>query len=59
MTEGGRAFFSTLIKSGRISDHYLDMLGKAGAVVPRTAGQLSGIFDEAAMPIEYVMSGET
>jgi ubiquinone/menaquinone biosynthesis C-methylase UbiE len=57
MADGATVSFSTLIKSGRLSDKYLNMLGKAQAVVPRTADQLLVIFDEVAMPVQYHVSG--
>jgi SAM-dependent methyltransferase len=57
MTEGATVSFSTLIKSGRLSDNYLDMLGKANAVTPRTADQLLAAFDEVAMPVKYHVTG--
>ena len=57
MADGATVSFSTLIKSGRLSDNYLNMLGKADAVVPRTADQLLAIFDEVAMPVQYHVSG--
>jgi SAM-dependent methyltransferase len=57
MADGCTISFSTLIKSGRLSDNYLNMLGKADAVVPRTADQLLAIFDEVAMPVQCHVSG--
>ncbi|MGO9570830.1 MAG: class I SAM-dependent methyltransferase [Desulfomonilaceae bacterium] len=57
MADGATVSFSTLIKSGRLSDSYLNMLGKADALVPRTADQLLAIFDEVAMLVEYHVSG--
>lgn len=57
MAEGATVSFSTLIKSGRLSDNYLDMLGKAGAVTPRTADQLLAVFYEVAMPVKYHVTG--
>lgn len=57
MIDSATASFSTLVKSGRFSDHYLDALGKGGAVVPRRMDELSAIFDGAAMPAEYRVSG--
>ena len=57
MADGATVSFSTLIKSGRLSDNYLNMLGKADALVPRTADQLLAIFDEVAMPVKYQVSG--
>ncbi|MFH1116701.1 MAG: class I SAM-dependent methyltransferase [Pseudomonadota bacterium] len=53
MTDDATASFSTLIRCGRLSDNYLNMLGRAGAVVPRSADQLLAIFDEVSMPVEH------
>jgi SAM-dependent methyltransferase len=57
MADGAAASFSTLIKSGRLSDGYLNMLGKGGAVVPRTADQLLAIFEEVGMPARHQVTG--
>jgi ubiquinone/menaquinone biosynthesis C-methylase UbiE len=57
MADGATVSFSTLIKSGRFADTYLNMLGKANAVVPRTADQLLAIFNEVAMPVKHHVSG--
>jgi SAM-dependent methyltransferase len=57
MADGATVSFSTLIKSGRLSDNYLNTLGKADALVPRTADQLLAIFDEVAMLVKYRVSG--
>ena len=57
MADGATVSFSTLIKSGRLSDNYLNMLGNADAVVPETAGQLLAIFDEVAMPVQHRVTG--
>jgi hypothetical protein len=57
MTDSGTVSFSTLIKSGRLSDGYLNILGNANAVVPRTADQLMSIFSEVAMPVRCQVTG--
>jgi SAM-dependent methyltransferase len=57
MTDNAKASFSTLVKSGRLSDHYLTVLGKGGAVVPRSVEQLLAIFDGAAMPVDCRVTG--
>jgi SAM-dependent methyltransferase len=57
MADGATVSFSTLIKSGRLSDSYLNMLGNANALVPRTADQLLATFDGAGMPVQYRVSG--
>ena len=57
MADGATVSFSTLIKGGRLADAYLNMLGNANAVVPRTADQLSAIFDEVGMPVQHQISG--
>jgi ubiquinone/menaquinone biosynthesis C-methylase UbiE len=57
MADGATVSFSTLIKSGRLSDSYLNMLGKADALVPRTGDQLLAIFDEVGMPVKHRVSG--
>lgn len=57
MADNATASFSTLVKSGRFSDRYLNALGKSGAVVPRSVDDLSAIFDGAAMPAKYRVCG--
>jgi SAM-dependent methyltransferase len=57
MADNATASFSTLVKNGRFSDHYLTALGKSGAVVPRSVDQVLAIFDAATMPVQHRVMG--
>jgi ubiquinone/menaquinone biosynthesis C-methylase UbiE len=54
---GGTISLTTLVKNNRLSDRYLDMLGSAGALIPRTAGQIVAFFDELGMPVTCRVTG--
>lgn len=57
MTEGGRMYFSTLVKSNRWADRYLMALANAGKLVPRDLDQHRAVFKELGMPIQNKMYG--
>jgi ubiquinone/menaquinone biosynthesis C-methylase UbiE len=54
---GGPMFLTTLVRSNRLADRYLDMLGNAGALVPRTAEEVIAFFDECSIPITCQVEG--
>ena len=57
LLDGGMLSLTTLIEGGRLADKYLHMLGKAGALVPRTADELFAVFEALGMPIECSIQG--
>jgi SAM-dependent methyltransferase len=57
LVDGGTISLTTLIENHRLADNYLRMLGKAGALIPRTADQLVAFFGEVHMPVTCRVSG--
>jgi len=54
LTENGTMTLSTLIKNGRITDKYLDvMLKKTSGVAPKTYEQLREYFTKSQLPVTY------
>jgi len=57
LLDGGMLSVTTLIEGGRFADKYLHMLGKAGALVSRTANELFAVFEALGMPIDCSIQG--
>ena len=58
LAEKGTISFTTLVKTNRRADKYLEMmLKKTSGVAPRNIGQLHAVFDELGMPIKYNIQG--
>lgn len=57
LAETGSISLTTLVKSGRLADKYIDKLGNMGALVPRSLSQLLKIFEEIDMPVDYIVKG--
>lgn len=57
LNPGGAMFLTTLVRSNRLADRYLDTLGNAGALVPRTAEQVVAFFDERNIPVTCRVEG--
>lgn len=57
MTGTGSVSLTTLVKSGRLADRYIDKLGDMGALVPRNLSQLLEIFRQTDMPAKYLIKG--
>jgi len=57
MTEGGSVSLTTLVKNDRLADRYIDKLGEMGGLVPRSFAQLINIFEDIAMPVQYLAKG--
>ncbi len=57
LLDGGMFSVTTLIQGDRLADKYLHMLGKAGALVPRTANELFAVFEALGMPIKSTVTG--
>ncbi len=53
----GTAALTTLVKSGRWGDSYLNALARCGAVVPRSVDDLLSALDEMVMPVEQYIKG--
>jgi ubiquinone/menaquinone biosynthesis C-methylase UbiE len=56
-TPGARLFFTTLVRSGRIADRYLNMWANAGELFERTAGELQAAFDEIPAAVDCRLAG--
>lgn len=57
LSENSRMYFTTLVKSGRLADRYLDALAKNGKLVARTASDHQAIFNRLGLPATYAVSG--
>ncbi len=57
LAAGGTLSLTTLIENNRLADRYLRMLGKMGAVIPRSADQLLAMFHALEMPVECRIQG--
>lgn len=58
LAENGTMTLSTLIKSNRISDKYLDvMLRKTSGVAPKTSDQLQEYFAKLQLPVNFDIHG--
>ncbi len=54
---GGTISLTTLIANNRLADRYLYMLGRAGALVPRSIGEVLQIFAEVGMRVTPRLTG--
>lgn len=57
LSNGGAISFTTLVANNRLADRYLHMLGRAGALVPRSLDELLQIFAEVGMPVTTRVTG--
>lgn len=57
LSDGGTISLTTLIANNRFADKYLRVLGRAGALVPRTIDEVLRIFDEAGMRVAPRLAG--
>lgn len=57
MRPSGSLSFTTLVKTNRLADRYLDKLGAIGAMVPRSLGQILEIADEAGTGGRHLTKG--
>ncbi len=55
--DAGTMFLTTLIRNHRLADNYLNMLGKTGALIPRTEDQLVAFFRELDLRVTCRVSG--
>ncbi len=54
---GGNMVFTTLVESGRWSDRYLRMWGRAGELIPRTPQRLRTMFEDCSLPVDVRVEG--
>jgi ubiquinone/menaquinone biosynthesis C-methylase UbiE len=57
MSEHGRMFFSTLVRSDRFADKYLAALAKNGKLVSRTVADHRQVFEQVGLAAEYETAG--
>lgn len=57
LAEDGRMYFTTLIKTNRLADKYLQALADGGKIIPRKIEDHCAAFDQQGMAIEYDISG--
>lgn len=53
----GTIHLTTLIKNNRLADSYLNLLGRAGLVIPGYPGQLLSVLDELGMNTKHYIKG--
>lgn len=57
ISEDGRMYFTTLVKTNRFFDRYLEALAAVGKLVSRSMGDHQTIFNQLGMPIKYNING--
>lgn len=57
LCEGGKMYFSTLVKNNRFPDKYLEALAARGKLVSRTVEDHQAVFDQLGMPVRYDIEG--
>ena len=57
LARGGTMSLTTLVENDRLADRYLHMWGRAGEVVPRNKDQLSAMFEELDMDVDFRING--
>lgn len=54
---GGTMSLTTLVRNNRVADRYLDMLGKSGALVPRSPEEVVAHFEEVGIHVSCRVTG--
>ena len=57
LAENGKMYFTTLIKNGRLSDRYLEVLANGGKLVSRNIEDHQIVFDQMGVPIKHDING--
>jgi len=57
LTYGGNSAITTLVKSNRWSNRYLDMLAGSGALISRSFGELLSAFNDMEMQVTHKIQG--
>jgi SAM-dependent methyltransferase len=57
LSDDGRIYFTTLVKSNRLSDKYLQALADNGKLVSRKIENHQATFGQLGMPIKYEING--
>jgi SAM-dependent methyltransferase len=57
LSEDGKMYFTTLVKSNRFADKYLEALAEGGKLVPRTIKDHQAVFNQLGIPAKYKTTG--
>ncbi len=57
LSEGGKMYFTTLVRSNRLADRYLQALANGGQLVVRNMDQHRAVFEELGMSIRCDING--
>jgi ubiquinone/menaquinone biosynthesis C-methylase UbiE len=57
LTDGGNSAITTLVQSGRWSNHYLNMLAGSGALISRSFDELLFVFNDINMQVTHEIKG--
>ena len=57
LSDGGKMYFTTLVKGNRLADRYLEALAGGGKLVSRNIDQHQSVFEELGMSIKYDIDG--
>ncbi len=57
LSANGRAWCTTLVRTGRLADRYLDRLAASGLLVPRGLAEVGALFEAAGLGHEEILDG--
>lgn len=57
ISSDGKLYFTTLVKSNRLADRYLEALAKGGKLISRTIKDHQSVFEQLGIPIRYDTEG--
>ena len=57
LSESGKMYFTTLVKTNRFADKYLEALANNGKLVARTVADHKNIFEQVGIAAKYVTEG--
>lgn len=57
LAKNGRMYFTTLIRSHRLADRYLEALAKRGKLESRTVADHQAVFAQLGIPVQYDING--
>lgn len=57
LSEGGKMYFTTLVKGNRLADRYLKVLSSSGKLVSRGIEEHQTAFNQLGISVEYAING--
>jgi hypothetical protein len=57
MSKNGKIYFTTLVKSNRLADKYLQALADSGKLISRTVADHQEIFKQVGLAAKFEISG--